>query len=117
MARDPQRQTRKVIDSNALQTPELRTYLARSSANFAVLNDYTAMEAYKGNTLVSIFRSMEILAEFPRQVIILKPTGKICGLRGRSDGLQRRMVDERQTRELPVFCRHLHTARSGDLSL
>lgn len=114
MAHGPLRPIRTVIDSNALQTPELRAYLARSSANFAVLNDYAAMEAYKGDTLVSIFRSMDILTNFPRQVIVLKTTGKICGLRGRANGLQRRMIDEKQTRWFPVFCRHLQAAQRGD---
>jgi len=75
------------------------------------------MEAYKGNSLISIFRSMEILMEFPRQVIVLKNTGKICGLRGGQSGLQRRMIDERQTTEFPKFCRALRAAERGDTRL
>lgn len=44
---------RVVVDSNGLQGDELRTFLAMAPANKAVITDYTAMEAYKDNTLVS----------------------------------------------------------------
>ena len=72
------------------------------------------MEAYKGDTLQSIHRSMEILATRPRQVIVLKGTQTICGLRGRLAGLQRRMIDEGQTRGFMNYCRDLRAARNGD---
>lgn len=106
---------RKVVDSNAMQIDLLRSYLSASMSNYAVLNDYASMEAYKGNTLTSIYRSMEIACEFPRQMIVLKPTGRICALLGRNQGLQRRMIDERQTREFPTFCKRLQAARGGNV--
>ena len=65
---------RKVIDSNYLQSPKLRDYFRKSNTNLAVITYYVAMEAYKGDTLKSIYPSMEIVSEFPRQVLILKPT-------------------------------------------
>lgn len=105
---------RKIVDSNAMQTELLRSYLSSSAQNYAVFNDYASMEAYKGNTLTSIYRSMEIASEFPRQIIVLKPTGRICALLGRNQGLQRRMIDEKQTREFPTFCKRLKAARDGD---
>lgn len=105
---------RKVVDTNQLRDLALRRYLARSKQNFAVLPDYTAMEAYKGKTLTNIFESMEILADFPKQVIVLKGTRKICGLSGRQAGLQRRMIDTRQTTEFPTFCGDLKIARAGN---
>lgn len=103
-----------VVDSNFLQNDKLRQFLSDSNSNFAVLTDYAAMEAYKGNTLVSILKSMAILSEFPRQVIVLKGTQTICGLRGRRAGLQRRLIDYRQTQKFPAFCRYLSAAKSGD---
>ena len=84
---------RKVVDSNQLQSDALRSYLSQSKQNFAVLTDYAAMEAYKGDTLVSIYKSMEILTAFPDQVIVLKNTLVTCGLSGRGSGLQRRLID------------------------
>jgi hypothetical protein len=44
---------RKIVDSNFMQREELRSYLATSTENYAVLTDYAAMEAYKGDTLAS----------------------------------------------------------------
>lgn len=105
---------RKVVDSNFLQTAELKNYLAKSSQNCVVLTDYAAMEAYKGDTLVSIYRSMEILAQHPKQVLVLKGTQAVCGLRGRSAGLQRRMIDVKQTRGFGGYCQDLHAAKRGD---
>ncbi len=57
---------RKVVDSNFLQSPALRGYLANATTNYVVLTDYAAMEAYKGDTLASIFKSMSISRELPK---------------------------------------------------
>ncbi len=108
---------RKVIDSNYFQSLALRHYLSASKNNFAVLTDYAAMEAYKGDTLKSIYPSMVIVSEFPRQVLILKPTSKIVGLLGREKGLQRRLIDKHQTSGFPKFCADLLAARSGNKAL
>src|SRR6516165_10824111 len=106
-----------IVDTNSFQCEGLRAYLTKSPQNCAVLTDYAAMEAYKGDTLVSIYRAMEIFSQHPEQVIILKPTGIICGLSGRRAGLQRRLIDERRTRDFATYCRDLLAARSGDASL
>jgi hypothetical protein len=106
-----------VIDTNFLQSDRLRAYLAKSPSNYAVLTDYAAMEAYKADTLDMLYRSMEILGRFPRQVIILKGTQAVCGLSGRAAGIQRRMIDQEQTRGFAQYCRHLAAARAGNLSV
>ena len=108
---------RKVVDSNFLQSDGLRDYLSKSATNFVVLTDYAAMEAYKGDTLASIFRSMDILAQYPKQVIVLKGTQIVCGLRGRNKGLQRRLIDEKQTREFSSYCKDLLAAQHGNVHL
>jgi hypothetical protein len=36
---------RMIVDSNYLQAQALRTYLAASTQNYAVLTDYASMEA------------------------------------------------------------------------
>ncbi len=108
---------RKVIDSSYLQSPALRDYLSASKDNFAVITDYAAMEAYKGDTLKSIYPSMAIVSEFPRQVLILKSTTKIVGLSGRGKGLQRRLIDQHQTSGFPKFCADLSAAKSGNKTL
>ncbi len=108
---------RKVIDSNQLQSEDLRSYLYKSDQNFAVLTDYVAMEAYRGDTLSSIFKSMEVISERPKQVIILKSTITVCGLRGRRQGLQRRLIDEAQTNSFAKYVDALRYAKRGNLSV
>jgi hypothetical protein len=70
----------KVIDSSMLQSEELLSFLSSSRDNCAVLTDYAGMEAHKGDALATIYRSMEIVAQYPKQVIVLKSTQIICGL-------------------------------------
>src|SRR5712691_11179682 len=98
---------RKIVDSNFLQSPKLPTYLSESRKNIAVIIDYAAMEAFKGNTLVSIFKSMEILSEFPKQVLVLKSAGSISTLKRRCCGMTGRMIDKDQTKGFKEWLRGL----------
>jgi hypothetical protein len=97
----------KVVDSNYLRSPKLLAYLRERTTNYVVLTDYAAMEAFKRNPLNTLRHSMEILSDYPRQVIVLKSTTAICGLHGRQAGLRRRMVNEGQTREFAAWCKAL----------
>lgn len=105
---------RKVVDSNILRDESLEQFLAKSSRNYAVICDYVSMEAYKDDALKSIFPSMEILSRYPKQVIVLKGTAKVCGLKARGAGLQNRLIDKSQTSEFPKFCAALKLAKKGD---
>ena len=105
---------RNVVDSNYLQCDALRTYLQRSRRNEVVFTDYAFMEAIKGNTLASIYKSLAILMDFPSQVMVLKTTRDVCGLHGGSKGLQRRLVDVPRTREFGIFCQALRNAERGE---
>ena len=105
-----------IIDSNQLQHPNLRDFLTNPK-NRAILTDFSAMEAYKGDTLNSIFKSMSVVSVFPSQVVILKGSAKICGMSGRQKGLQRRLIDKAQTSEFPKFARDLRKAELGDIYL
>jgi hypothetical protein len=98
---------KKVIDAGALRSPKLKHFLAASPENSAVLTDYAAMEAFEGNGHVNVRKSLEILSHFPRQVLVLKSTREITRLRPRSMGLQRRMIDEEQTRRFTSYCHAL----------
>jgi hypothetical protein len=97
-----------------LQSTQLRDYLTGDSRNFAVLTNDASIEAYKGNTLVSIFKSMEILSGFPDQVIVLKGTQALCALHGAGKGLQKRMIDFGTTRDFSKWCKQLLKAQAGD---
>jgi hypothetical protein len=106
-----------VVDSNFLQRQELRAYLAGSHENQAVITDYAAMEAHKGDTLKSIYKSMAVLCEFPKQVVILKSTTIVCGLRAQVADLRQPLIDRDQTDHFSAYCRQLRAAREGDLEL
>jgi hypothetical protein len=109
---------RKVVDTNFLKSEELCAYLTEPS-NFAVVADYVVMEVLQGDSAASIYKSMEILAQHPTQVIALKPVSAMCILktRRRSRGLQRRVIDREQTSGFSEWCRKLDAARRGDKTL
>ncbi len=69
---------KKVIDSNYLSSPKLYDFLSQSKKNTAVLTEYVAIEAYKGEKLESICESMEMLSYFRNQVDVVKNTIAIC---------------------------------------
>jgi hypothetical protein len=105
---------RKIVDSNYLNNPALVDYLSASQTNFVVLCDYAAIEAYKAKSPVkSILASMEILADFPKQVIVLKNTVSINKLKLAEAGAQRRMIDDSLTKGFPLYCRQLSEVRGG----
>lgn len=108
---------RKVIDRSYLQEPELRAILAASKKNRAVLPDYAAMEAFKGDAIANIASATQILRDFPKRVIVLKSTRFISMLKGRRCGYTRRMIDRDQTRGFPEWCFYLERALAGDKSL
>src|SRR5438105_12681588 len=85
---------RKVVDSGMLQSPVLHRYLSASASNYAVLPDFVSIEAYKIGSIDRILERWEVISQFPKQVIVRKGTSKICGLRGRPSGLQRRLIDD-----------------------
>jgi hypothetical protein len=108
---------RKVVDRNFLQSPELRTYLAASRKHLAVITDYAAMEAFKGDALANISRATAILCEFPKQVIVLKATSIVSQLKGHRCGFTRRMIDWEQTKGFSEWCDGLAKAKAGDRRL
>ncbi len=59
---------------------------------------------------------MEILAEYPKQVVVLKGTQVVCDLSGRDATSQESLIDKSQSLEFPEYCRQLLAAKSGDLS-
>ncbi len=104
---------RLVIDSNKLTSPDLEIFLQKRTSNFAVLTDFVAMEAYRGDTLVGIHRSLEIVSRYSRQVIIVKNSVHACKLSGRKKSLQKRLIDATQTAGFPLFVQQLSLAKNG----
>jgi len=107
---------KKVIDANYFQAPALREYLSSSRKNFVVFNDYACMEAYKGNAVKSIYKSIETVSIFPRQIIVLKGTRDVVQLTlSAKDPLL--FVDADQTQDFRDFCLGVRLAVEGDEEL
>ena len=106
---------RLVVDNSAYSSGLVEQHLSACKRNQIIQTDYASIEAYKGADLQSLFEQTALLARFPGQVIVLKDTKRICGLRGRRAGLTRRMIDEYQTQNFPSFCRDVALARAGDV--
>jgi hypothetical protein len=87
---------RMVVDSNFLQDDKLREYLSASPSNKAVIIDYAEMEALNGGPDV-LLKSTEILAEFPKQVVLAKTTDVVSALAGKSKGLKKRFTDGKRS--------------------
>lgn len=104
-----------VVDTNYLRANDLEVFLRRSPENVAVLTDYAAMEAFKTENLATLLKSFEILSRYPRQVLVLKSTTAVCGLNSRNAGLQRRLIDRKQTAAFPLFHSQLREAAAGNV--
>lgn len=108
---------RKVIDTNYLKSAELKEYLAKPG-NHVVIPDLVLMERLRGGDLESICQQLELLMQHPKQVVVLKSTHAVAGLRKRRRrGLQRRRVNKEQTRGFEEWCKKLELARKGDNEL
>jgi hypothetical protein len=95
--------TRLVADTNYLARDELREWLAASGLHYVVLTEFASIESYKGDTLKSIFPNVAVLAEYPRQVIVLKGAELTQSLIERVSNPQLRLIDQVQTAGLPRF--------------
>ena len=107
---------KKVIDANYFQDPALTDYLRSDKSNFVVFPDYACMESYKGNAIKNISKSIEIVSQFPEQVIVLKGTRDIVKLSLLPDGFNK-FEDPSQTREFKMFCLRVSRAMQGDFAL
>jgi hypothetical protein len=105
---------RIVIDSNRLQSEELRAFLSLAPENHAVITDYAAMEAFQGDTLRSIQASWEVLKDFPNQIVVLKGTRAAALVDPRAAGIGNRLIDKSQTRGVKDFARVLEHAGAGN---
>jgi len=70
------------------------------------------VEAHRESPLTTVPESMGAPAD-SRQVLILKTTYTLCGLSGRTKGLQRRLIDEKTDEWLSKYCQRLKAADSG----
>jgi hypothetical protein len=106
---------KKILDANFFQDPELDRYLNSNTQNFVVFTDFACMEAYKGNAIVNIKKSIEIVSHYPGQVIVLKSTPDIIKLQhGVENTTNILFEDKGQTKYFKEFCGHVGMAVAGN---
>lgn len=101
-----------VIDSNQLQTDTLRSFLRQSKQNRAVLTDFMGIEGYNGDQQ-GYFRWMDVLSDFPDQVVVLKGSAHAMAQSGRPSGLVRRLLDLETTTKFPDHVAAVRAAKDG----
>lgn len=104
---------KKIIDANFFQDPSLEDYLSSDKGNIVVFTDTACMEAYKGNAIKNISKSIEIVSKFPDQVIVLKGTREVANLIV-SPSASYLLEDPEQTRGFKRFCQDVQRAVGGD---
>lgn len=104
---------RVVIDTNRLESDELRLFLKGDPRNRAVLPEHTVVEIFKPSDVEAVLSSFRILREYPQQVLLLASNSKCARVRPRGGALAERMIDRPVTREFPKFCKMLDFARDG----
>ena len=105
---------RKVVDINYLQKPELEDYLAKSKDNFIVLTDYADMEMFKCNALKNLVCNLEIISQYPDQVIVLKKTQELFSLTLTANKLPDILIDHTSTFGFSTFCDNTKAAYEGN---
>lgn len=105
---------RVVIDSNAMETWELRAFLLHNASNRAVLADYVAMEAYKSPTIEVLFAQMSILQDFPKQVLVLKGTKEVAAVQANVAAISNRFIDRKQSGGFPAYLSAIKAAQDGN---
>jgi hypothetical protein len=107
----------KVVDQNYLRepNPELHRYL--SAGNYAVFPDIAAMESFKGDALINLRRSLEIICRYPGQVVVLRDTQTIIRVTQRGGrALRRLLIDPDQTEGFDNFCMQTYAVDPMELS-
>jgi hypothetical protein len=113
---------RKVLDANCFQSPTpgrgrpvLEEYFQASKQNTVVFTELACMEAYKGNALVNVRKSMEVASRYPTQVLVLKATVDIIQQQARDpSSTADDFVDVEQTNGFAEFCEVLRLASEGN---
>src|SRR5712691_2406552 len=102
-----------VIHANYFQDPALEEYFRADRNNKVVFTDYACMEAYKGNAIKSIYKSLQIVSRYPDQVIVLKSTSPTVRVGDESQDAQQDLEDPSQTRDFAGFCDQVRQAVQG----
>lgn len=104
---------RLVVDSNYLRDEKLRTWLAETKENIAVLTDQAELEMAKIESPEGFLKSTALLADFPGQVVLAKEITVASSLRGKKKGMKKRLSDGKRTRAFRKWCRQRSAIEIG----
>jgi len=104
-----------VVDTNSIHIPEVGEFLRSSSKNRVILTDYVMLELYKSGSATDLNSSLKVVAQHPRQILIIKGIAIVCGLKGVRKGLRRRFVDTRATSNFAKYCNSVQRAAKGSV--
>ena len=100
---------RYIVDSNFLQSEELVKILL-NPVNEVLLCDQVSLEALRSDMV----KSFEVISRFPNQVHVLKRSQKIMRQSLKSKGLQKRLIDENDTKRFRKRCKQIHNLYRRD---
>ncbi len=107
----------KVIDQNYLREPNPTLHDYLESGNYVVLTDFSGVETHKGNALINLKRSLEIVSLYPSQVVILKTMYQICRITQRgSKRLRSLLIDFETTSSFDMYCKQIYAIEHSVLS-
>lgn len=104
---------RVVIDTNRLEDEELRIFLSASAENMAVLPEHTMVEIFKPRALEAVYAQFSVLADYPKQVLVVKGNRRIAEIDPRAPAISNRFIDREQTRLAPRFFSQVKAAQEG----
>lgn len=102
-----------VIDNSVLDKPELSSFLSGGANNRVVVTDYLAHEIFGAPSTARVRKSLQIVSQYPEQVIVLKSTGAIARLSPKRAKLHDRLINTEGTKNFPQYCAHIISHRPG----
>lgn len=105
---------RAVVDSNMLQAPALRAWLAEEPGNVAVLPDYLWLEIYKQQTVSGLVAAFTVIRDFPNQIAVLKSSGELGALDPSHPALVERMLRPGVADEMRMMVKAIALAQQGE---
>lgn len=105
---------RAVVDSNMLQAPALRAWLADGPDNVAVLPDYLWLEIYKQQTVSGLASAFTVIRDFPDQIAVLRPSGELAGLDPSHPALVEQMLRPGVGDEMRMMVEAITLAQQGE---
>lgn len=105
----------KVVDTNSLDSYDLKEFLERSRHHAAVLTEWPVIEALNGIDPISSLKKRFAICESNRsQFLLAKEAATLARLRGRQAGLAKRIIDPESSATLVEFLAIISKAARGD---